>query len=119
MKYQLTISTDDLAELENLIAGNTATPGKSTKTVADKKTTKKPVKPEPEEEPEEEEDDLIGNEEEDEVTFESLQELVSEKAQEGLRDKIKKLLTSYKAGKLSDLDESKFGEFKEKLEKLK
>src|SRR6478752_9878 len=104
MKYQLTIQSDDLQELVDLLQGASGTKAETSVPVKETKKQKAKPKPEPEpeeEEEEEEEDDLVGedDDDDDQISFEELQVKVSEKAQAGLRDKVKKLLTKYGAAK--------------------
>jgi hypothetical protein len=113
MKYELIIHTDDAAELIGLLSGNAA-PGKS----KNEKPAKQKEK-EPEDDPED--DDLVGGNDsnDDDVTFETLQEKVSAKAQAGKRDAVKKLLTKYGATKLTELDKDKYEEFDKAIDKIK
>lgn len=116
MEYQLTIVATSMEELNGIIAKlngeevaeETASPAKNKK-----------QKPTAEEDPAEEtaEDDLTG--EADEVTADSLRSKISQLAQAGKRDDVKKVLAKFKAATLKDVKSTDYVKFDQELDKIK
>ena len=106
MNYALTIycdTADDLKRAAELLEGfHTEQP-------------KRNRKPQKEDTAADEDDDNN----DDAVTLEDVQSVLEAKVADGHRDKVVALLKKYKAKKLTELDEDKYGDFLNDLNKIK
>lgn len=111
MEYTLTVKGSSLEEIQEVFS---ALSGKQRKPMVIGEQLALKLEPKNESVPEQE---VIGNDAGD-VTIEMLRPIVQAQAKAGKREEVKKLLKSYKADSLTELDASNYSSFKAKLEAL-